>query len=427
MTEARKVPPAEFGPVSIWASFEVLGVAVYRRALAAAILTFSGIWMVEAALYWTVIAGTGSGTAVGLVVTFLILPSLALVLPVGVITDRVGPKTVMVVGLCGYTLAAVCGAGATRQGAIALPVALVIALLLGGFNVVWELPANVLLGRVVEEHLMSGAIGLGILQFGFGRIVGGLLSGIVLQTSGPPAAMLVGGAFLVIATLLTLTLPDPRGIGETFTRVAFRDFRQGLAWLSHQPTGLALIALAFWIGLFGFSYLALVPVIARHLNAGPTALGILIGAGGVGMILAAVMTDLAGRRLGRGRLIVFVVVGAGLAIAGLGMSTTLGAAAVVVGLIAGFLMTWESTSILVLQKIAPVHMRGRVLSVYWFVFWGILPVGTALAGLSSDLWGSRSVLVSMGTLTVASGIVIVAFYRRLTRLDIDRQGKVVMP
>jgi len=413
----------EFAPP---ASFEVLRLPVYRRALLAAVMTVSGLWMLETVLYWTVSVQTRSGAAVGLVVTFVIIPALVFVLPSGVAIDRFGPRPVMLIGLGGLIVTAAGGGLVTGTVPLDVPIALLIAFLLGAFDVVWEVPSNVLIGRVVEDRLMAGAISLATLQNGFGRVFGGVVSGLLLQVAGPAAAMALGGLVVLAAALLTLTLPSPRGLGGAGAKVVLTDFRDAVLWVVRQPTALVLIALGCCVGLFGFSYLALVPVIARLLNAGPNALGLLTGAGGAGIILAALVTELFGRRLGRGRMVAAVLIGAGLAVAGLGIASNLSAAVVLAALTSGFLMIWTSTNSLMLQKLALEKMRGRALAVFWFIFWGILPIGTSLAGVLSDRFGARLVLILMGTLMIASAALVAAVYRPLLRVDIAADGRVVM-
>src|SRR5262249_984543 len=68
---------------------------------------------------------------------------------------------------------------------------------------------------------------------------------------------------------------------------------------------------------------------------------------------------------------------------------------------------WTTTSQSIPQRSAPDHLRGRVLSLYWFVFAGLTPLGSILIGVLAAAGGSSLVFATAGVvaLTMAGYLI----------------------
>jgi len=97
-------------------------------------------------------------------------------------------------------------------------------------------------------------------------------------------------------------------------------------------------------------------------------------------------------------------------VAGLGLTAVL---AMVLMATIGFAMsTTMALANTIVQTSSPDWLRGRVMSIYLTVFTGSTPIGAALAGLLSALWGAP-VAVAAGGAVVA--IVVLAIGGRIMR------------
>jgi hypothetical protein len=67
------------------------------------------------------------------------------------------------------------------------------------------------------------------------------------------------------------------------------------------------------------------------------------------------------------------------------------------------------------QTNAPDQLRGRVMSIYLTVFAGSTPLGAALAGFLSGLWGAPLAVVTGGTVVAVVALVIGG---RLARIEL---------
>jgi MFS family permease len=405
------------------ANLGALSVPAYRRYLAGATANNITVWLFQTALSWTILTETDSATAVGFLFLAWTLPTLFTMVPAGVFVDRLGPRRGMVISQVVSVFAFGSAAALAIAGQLTVERALAIAVIVGAIDGFWSAPSLVMAGRVVRPNLLASALGLSSITFGIGRIVGGLLGGALVAAAGPAPALTVAAVGPAVAAALTLTLPDVPGL-ESSRRGSLRDFPDALAWLVRLPAARALMLLGLAVATFGYCYISILPIVTRDLLvAGAGSLGLLTAGTGVGIVVGAFTMEALGRRLGRGRTIVLMVVIGSLAFGSIGLSRLLPLSMLLVGTAACVFIIFRTTTIALLQALAPPRMRGRVLSIFEIGFWGIFPVGGILAGILADRYGATTTLFAFAaTLLLALAASVIA-YRPLPSLDIDAEGR----
>jgi MFS family permease len=150
----------------------------------------------------------------------------------------------------------------------------------------------------------------------------------------------------------------------------------------------------------------LMPVFAhRILHGGARALGILMGATGVGALLGAL--TLATRRgvRGLGRWVAFSCGGFGFFLILFAWSRYFWLSVALL-LPVGFCMMLEmSSSNTLIQAMVPDQLRGRVMAVYSMMFMGMAPFGALLGGGLADRLGAP-ITVSIGAVACIVGAAI---------------------
>jgi MFS family permease len=407
-------------PLPVATSMEVLRTPAFQLFLLSTIATTTGLWFFETSLYWVALTRTGSATATGLVLTALIFPILVLVVPMGVVTDRFGDQRLLLLAQAAWVVTMLAAALVAARGLMTFPVALVFALVEGFFDAVWVVPAQVLLARLVERPLMAKAVALGTLNVAFGRIVGGYGAGDSLSIAGPSVTFLFGAGSLAIAFVFMARVRSAHSLAR---RSHTATFAEGLRFVRDARPALALYVVGSCTALFLYGYLSILPVVSRDLlHAGSRGMGLMTAAGGVGTLAAVWIIDPLGRRFGRGAALVGSVGIASLAIALIGISTSLTLSVVVAGLITGSLMFYTATNTTLLQALAPPELRGRVLAFFGFAFWAIMPVGSVGSGFIADHFGVRSALLIMAGLTLLALAAIAVTYQPLVKVDVSADG-----
>ena len=119
-----------------------------------------------------------------------------------------------------------------------------------------------------------------------GPAIGGLLIGIVGVTG---CFFLNGLSFLAVIFGLWL-IHEPAHVERRLGSIAQvrRDLREGIRYVRASTPTLGVILLAGAIGIFGANFNVVVPILARNvLNVGPTGMGWLMAAMGVGSLVGS--------------------------------------------------------------------------------------------------------------------------------------------
>jgi MFS family permease len=208
----------------------------------------------------------------GLVTSVLGLARLASALPAGVISDRLGPKTVLIAGMGLYAVSFVLYALAPG------PVWLIVPRVLQAGGMVATFPMGVAyIGDVVEARDRAAAIGIYTAAMGSGFAVGPLIGSLVGSAAGYPAAYMVGavialaGAAFAALRLVGRKIPAPKG-GAPGRLV---DLPALVSLMRHPAIVMACVAnVAMTVSMTGaiFTYF---PVYARGVGIGTVTIGTL--------------------------------------------------------------------------------------------------------------------------------------------------------
>jgi DHA3 family macrolide efflux protein-like MFS transporter len=333
---------------------------------------------VGAAIY--VFVSTGSATWLGILAALAALPYL-LTSPIATLIDRFPRRTVMIWADVG----AACG-----------PLFAVIMSLFGGLEV-WHLAVAGFvggLGNSLQAPASQAAVpalvdrdALGranaLKQFGpaLGVVIGPVLAAPIVAWWGIQAVLLID-----LATFLI-------GVG-TVSLVRFDDQRDehpvdddgswSMMWMWLSTDGRSLLMLMgatavvnFVLAFFNVSLIALAADIA-----GPASAGLVLAVGGAAMIVGAIVA--AQRGLPLDRLAAF---SRGLVLMSLGLVVTAmrpSVAVVIVGVVIALgCVPWvNATMATVYNERVPASMQGRVFALRGAISQSLLPIGSALAGVT---------------------------------------------
>jgi MFS family permease len=401
---------------------EVLRLGTYRRFLAGAICSGVGVWIFQTALYWAALQA-GNTASVGILVAILSIPGLVLTLPAGYVTDRVGPFWLLFAGQAAPTAACIVGVAFVGSGGTVAfaPIALV-TLVVGIAYALWNVPALVYVTRVVEPRLMGSAIGLMVLQYAIGRIVGGALGGILVSAGGAGLAFAVSAAIFALGCLVSLTLPRITGL-DVRTGSTLNGMVEAIRWLRYAPATLALVVLGALSSLLSYSYIPLLGAISRDvIGAGAGGLGLLTSTSGIGMVISGLTVNALGIRLRRGRGVVVTMLLGAIAMAALGYSSILAVSVGLVIVVAFLSSSRSSLATYTMQSISPPRMRGRIAGLADFLAQMMSITGSLLVGALAATWGASAVLLGCAIAIVVIVTLVVVVWPRILSLDVDRDA-----
>ncbi|MFH1035120.1 MAG: MFS transporter [Pseudomonadota bacterium] len=369
-----------------------LGQRNYRLFFGGQLISLIGTWTQNVAQAWLIYALTGSSLHLGLVGFAGQVPVFLLALLGGTLADRVDRRRLLVATqsmamLLAFTLAALTMSGLVREWHV-----ICLAFALGVVNAVDMPTRQSFLPEMVERRMLHRAIGLNSSMFNGARMAGPALAGWLVAAVGEGWCFVINGlSFLaVILGLLLMRLParpaptpgpqvsTPGQIGAGLS----------YAWQRRAIRGpLMMLGLS---SLLGAPYLVLMPVFAsRVLGGGPGTLGLLMGASGLGALIAALYLASRSQSDGLERWPYYAAAGFGLCLGLFSLSSGL-ALALVLLVPTGFCMMLQAACTnTLLQQLVPDHLRGRVMAVYVMMFMGSMPFGSLLEGALARVLGVR--------------------------------------
>jgi hypothetical protein len=375
---------------------------------AAVSLLGDGVYIV--AIAWQVYELSDTPTALSLVGVAWTLPMAAFLLVGGVVSDRFDRREIMIATDLVRAVAVAVIAVLSITGALELWHLILLAAVFGTGDAFFGPAFNSVVPQIVPQRLLVQANSLDqFIRPFMMALAGPAIGGLTVAALGAGAAFaLDAGSFLVSALAISLM---SRGFRADRTEdeptSPLADLREGLrfvrahTWLWGTLLGAAISLLAFWGPIE-----VLVPFrIKNDLGGDAADFGLVLAAGGVGAILAAVvMAQLGLPRKHMTFMYISWAVGC-LGIAGLAFATVLWQAMassfVQQALFAAGLIVWGT----LIQTLVPVRLLGRITSLDWLVSTSLVPISFALTGPVAAAVGAEATLMGAGVIACVATLL----------------------
>ncbi|HEY2705739.1 MAG TPA: MFS transporter [Candidatus Dormibacteraeota bacterium] len=386
----------------------------YRLWFFGQVVSVTGTWVQNVAQAWLVLQLTHSAGAVGVLAACQFGPFAVLGLLGGVISDRLDNRRTLVATqaasmLCATLLAVL----ALTHVAVVWEVDAVAAL--SGLVMVMDTPSRqAFTMQMVGRRELPNAIALNSSLFNASRIMGPALGGLIIASAGVGLCFLINaGSYLaVLAALLLMRREELHPVARSETRTSvLRGLREGLAYAWVTPPVLLVLLIMLAVATVSINFNVLLPVLASHtLHAGPEVFGALSAAFGAGALAGALLSATRGRASWPVLLGGAATLGAGELL--LAPQRSLIPAAIILAVIGVAFSLFTSNSNATLQLVVPDHLRGRLLSLYAYVFFGTAPLGGVLTGWLSQR-GTTPALLAAGGTAVAAAAAGTLVWRRV--------------
>ncbi len=380
----------------------------YRLWFVGQVFSLMGTWMQFVAQGWVVYQMTGSRLALGTISFAGTIPTLFLMLPAGAVADRVSRRSLMMVTQVVMMISAFALTALTATGALQVWHVALLAFLNGVANS-FDAPARqaIVVELVDDRRDLMNAIALNSTMFNLARIVGPAIGGLILAGLGAAWCFGLNGlSFLaIIAALLGMRLPPVRSTPSR--QPIFQQVASGLRYALKETVVRTIILLVAVSTLFGLSYSTLMPAYAVDvLHVGETGLGALNTAVGVGALVGSLTVASLSRFPRKGRLLLAgsLIFPTALLLFTFSRSFPLSLAMLTV---VGFgWVTQVATGNTLVQSAVPDELRGRVMSIYTLMFFGMMPFGSLLAGALAQVLGPTTGVALCAGITLAFALTV---------------------
>jgi MFS family permease len=379
----------------------------YRLFFSGQLVSLIGTWTQRVAQAWLVLELTNSPFKLGLISALQSAPIFCLALVAGAIADRL-PKRRVLIGtqialmVQAFMLAILSWLGHVQYWHVAVLATCY------GLAATLDMPTRQsFVVEMASKADLPNAIALNSSMVSGARMVGPAVAGLLVDRYGVAPAFGFNGLSFV-AVIVALAAMRAEGLpGPTQGTTVREDIAAGLRYAFQTPIVALTLSLLSTVGLFVMNHNVLVPLLARDvLHEGAHGFGLLMAAVGIGSIIGA----LAVAALGKGRPPFSLLLGT----AGAASGFTLLLSAIRNFWVAMFILTLVGFSQIVfmancnstLQLEVPDRMRGRLMSLYAFVFVGVTPLGSIIVGTIAEWFGVAAAYALAGVAALTFIVVL---------------------
>ena len=289
---------------------------------------------------------------------------------------------------------------------------MVVAALLGLSTVFFDVAYQSYVPMIASKRYIGAANGRLEASYQVGRAGGPGLGGWLLGVLAPPLAYLLTASTYVCSTwaIWRIRTPEPR---PAHSDASLRSqIVEGLSFVRGQRLLFPLFSCIACAAFAGAGISVLLPILVlRTLGMSATQLGLLLSAGALGGILGALTRPAWITRLGIGRCIVITnIVGVSALLAQPASVHVPFAAAWVIacsGVISSYFITiYNVTQMSLRQEICPPDMLGRMNAIFRFAVWGVMPLGSFVAGIIASWVGVEATMYIFTAASIAAGIAM---------------------
>jgi len=347
-------------------------------------------WMHEAASGWLMAQLYATPFEVALLQALASLPSFALALPSGALSDLVDRRRILITAYALITAVSLLLGTLILIGNVITPGMLLVAAFAMGITFTLRLPAySSLMQEVLPRAAVPRAIVWNGASMNASRIFGPTIVGIVIAWSEPGYVYLINGFLMLGLTALLLRWRYKRGPASTLpSERFFGAIRVGLQFARQSPAMHAVLIRSFAYFFFAIAPLALLPVVVRdELDGESTTYTMLFGVFGLGAIMVVPTMHRMRAWFSRDRLIAIAIGAQALAALAFALSTNKWLLALAMAISGYAWLTVASVLSVIAQFALPAWVRGRGLATVQMAFMGGGTCGAMLWGQIAATFG----------------------------------------
>ena len=399
-------------------TFAALRYPNYRLWFWGQMISLFGSWMQFTSQSFLIYELTRSSAYLGLVGFAGGLPTWLFMLYAGVVADRIPRRKLLILTQTAMMILAFLLAGLTFFHLVRPWHILILAFGMGIANA-FDAPARqAFVLEMVGPEAMTNAIALNSAMFNTATAAGPAVAGVVYALFGPVWCFTLNGVsfIAVIAALALMTLKKIES--PLVSRSVAQDIREGLRFVAHHPMLRLLVITAGFFTVSLFATATLMPAWAvKILHGNSSTNGFLQSARGVGALLGALLLASLGGFKFRGKLLTLGTFAFPLSLLAFAFVRTTPLALLCLVSAGGALILIYNTLNALVQSFSPDSLRGRVMSIYSFVFFGFIPLGALWVGGTAEKIGEPAAVIIGAVLALLYATSIFVLVPKLRKLS----------
>jgi MFS family permease len=364
---------------------------------------------------WLAYHISGSGLAIGMVALGRGLPQFLLAPIGGAAADRFDKRKLLIFSQFSLVALSLVNAVLVQLNVIQIWQLIVLGVVQGIIFPFTMPTRTAYIADVVDSDRFANALALDSTGRNLNRVIAPSLGGILIAIS-PTIAFYAIAVFYALAALTLIRLPSARSV-QARSRSIVGDMMVGFRYLRNSSALMLLIGMAFALVLLGGSFQQLLPVFQLDvLHVGPTALGLMYTAVGVGAVFGSLAAVYAAESPNKRKIQLGAGISVGVFLALFAFSTSY-LVAIFFLVIVGFMTDGYFTinRILVMYETEKAFY-GRVMSIYMMT-WSLMPLSLVPMGIMVDRVGAPITVGIAGLIQAVIITGITAFSPYVRRRD----------
>ncbi|MEN0073302.1 MAG: MFS transporter [Paracraurococcus sp.] len=363
--------------------------ATFRTLWLATLASNIGMWVQNTGAGWLMTSLDPAPLMVSMVQVASMLPVFLLALPAGALADIIDRRAFLLGAQAWILVMALILSGLTATGALGAWGLLLLTFGIGAGSAMnfpaWAATTN----ELVPREDLVGAIALNGIGFNLARALGPAIGGFAIAAAGAQAAFALNAvSFLVLILALVFWRRPAVPRGRVPKENLVSAMRAGVRFVSASPAMRAAILRACTFFLFSAAVWGLLPLFVRErLGLGPEAFGLMLGVMGGSAVAAGFALPALRNRLDRSSTVFWASLAICLAMGILALSHHWLPAALGMLIYGAAWITAGSTLSASAQLAAPAWVRARAIAIYQLSFFGVMALGSALAGWIGGRFG----------------------------------------
>lgn len=359
------------------------------------------MWMNDVSASWLMAQLSEGPMMVALVQASASLPLFLLGLPSGALADLVNRKRLY--AFAQFWIALVSAALAVlATGGWLTANWLLLLCFANGIGLALRFPVfSAIVPTLVPREQLTAALTLNALAINVSRIAGPLLAGVVMASLGMGAMFALNAALSILSCVLILKSGPNSGQPVHQSEGMLATMRGGMRFVGQSPLMRNILLRVFEFFLHSIGLIALLPLVAKGLNADATTYTLLLASLGAGAVLSAVVLPRVSDSASRDRVVAVGVVLYALATTVAALAPSVWVLAPALALSGGVWLCVVNTFTMSAQLVLPNGMRARGMAIYQMAIMGGSAVGAALWGQVASHFSIKTALLASAAMSLA--------------------------
>lgn len=375
-----------------------------------------GHYMMMIALGWLILEKTDSSFLLGMIWVARTLPFLIFGALSGAVSDRIDRRILLIstcsmLSLCSFLLGIL-----SSKEEIQLWNYFLFAALMGS-TIAFDMPSRqAFVFDIVGKGDAMSAISMNGVALRIMGVFGGLLAGVTIQYLGIYWCFYFMSVGYLIGVLAIICIRGMKIDTDSINQSFWHNFIEVLKIIRNNRIVLTLAIMAIICEIFGFSFLALLPIFARDvLEAGALGLGWLNTTQSAGALIGALFLASLGNYTHKGRLILGIFLLFGTFLIVFSQSSWYPGSLLLMVVIGAMASSFDAMQHTLLQLNVLEEQRGRAMGI-WMLSIGFGPIGFALTGTMSAYLGAQLAITINGLAIILAFFILLITVPRLSRV-----------